>query len=296
MNTRTITAAAPVDDMTLICGILNNRMSSFRLFQDRYLGYIKHLFGRWINDTSDAEELSYDVLAKTIAGIGRFDPDRGSLRMWIYAIAIHVRNDYLRKTAACRAAVTVVSLDDPVTSGSDTCRIDNLTDSSTDSSLQPSAAYTGDPGLQAAQAVIEALPIDTRYILQMHSDGYTSSEIAETVHKPEGTVRSICSRILKTIRNAYEKAMRHDMPATAADTTPGCDTIPEQHEPVSENTAIIACDQDSGDSIFIMLFPVTLTFKSILVEGYPPSLTSPRGAVFKRSRMMSSNSMIIHMV
>ncbi|MBI4979249.1 MAG: hypothetical protein HZC28_17340 [Spirochaetes bacterium] len=62
--------------------------------------------------------------------------------------------------------------------------------------------------LAAAQKVIKGLSADTRYILQMHEDGYTSSEIAETVHKPEGTVQSICSSIRKAIRAAYENVMK----------------------------------------------------------------------------------------
>ncbi|MEK6796382.1 MAG: RNA polymerase sigma factor, partial [Spirochaetota bacterium] len=204
MGTPNTIPAVPADDIILISGIRQNNMRCYRLFQEKYFGYIRHLFGQWVNDTSDAEELSCDVLAKVIGAIERYDPARGSLKLWIYVIAINTRNDYLRRLAAAEEAVATVSLDEPVTSGSDILRIDMLADNNTGSSDLPPSSYADNPGLQAAQAVINALPIDHRYILQLYSDGYTSSEIAQAIEKPAGTVRSICSRLIATIRSAYE--------------------------------------------------------------------------------------------
>ncbi len=210
METPNTIPAVPVDDIVLISGIRQNNMRCYRLFQEKYFGYIRHLFGRWVNDASDAEELSCDVLAKVIGAIERYDPARGSLKLWIYVIAINTRNDYLRRLAAAEAAATV-SLDEPVTSCSDILRIDLLADNNTGSSDLPPSSFAGNPGLQAAQAVINALPIDHRYILQLYSDGYSSSEIAQAIEKPAGTVRSICSRLIATIRSAYENAIMADV-------------------------------------------------------------------------------------
>ncbi|MBI4976701.1 MAG: RNA polymerase sigma factor [Spirochaetes bacterium] len=211
------TIHSQLDDTTLINGIRQNNMKCYRLFQSRYFTYIKHLFSRWVNDASDAEELSCDVMMKVITTIDRFDAAKGNMRLWIYVIAINTRNDYLRKLAAREKEAKVVSLDEPVTTGSDMLRIDFLVDTSLDSSESSSSSvYTSNPALEAAQEVINGLSADTRYILQMHEDVYTSSEIAETVHKPEGTVRSICSRIRKAIRAAYENVMKRDVPAAYA--------------------------------------------------------------------------------
>ncbi|MBI4977316.1 MAG: RNA polymerase sigma factor [Spirochaetes bacterium] len=202
------TIHSQLDDTTLINGIRQNNMKCYRLFQSRYFTYIKHLFARWINDTSDAEELSCDVMIKIINTIDRFDAAKGNMRLWIYVIAINTRNDYLRKLALREKEAKVESLNEPVATGSDMFRIDFLVDTSMDSSeSSSSSAYTTNPALAAAQKVINGLSADTRYILQMHEDGYTSSEIAETVHKPEGTIRSICSRIKKAIRATYDKVM-----------------------------------------------------------------------------------------
>ncbi|MBI4976930.1 MAG: RNA polymerase sigma factor [Spirochaetes bacterium] len=234
MNPKTISPTTQLDDLTLINGIRQNNMKCYRLFQNRYFTYIKHLFARWINDASDAEELSCDVMMKVINTIARFDAAKGNMRLWIYVIAINTRNDYLRKLAAREKEAKTVSLDEPVNSGSDMLRIDFLVDTSMDSSeSSSSSAYTSNPALAAAQEVIKGLSADTRYILQMHSDGYTSSEIAETVHKPEGTIRSICSRIKKAIRAAYDKVMKlgehgASAPCAATDTTRrrGLETAP----------------------------------------------------------------------
>ncbi|MEK6794460.1 MAG: sigma-70 family RNA polymerase sigma factor [Spirochaetota bacterium] len=206
MGTPNTIPAMPVDDITLLNGIRRNNMRCYRIFQEKYFGYIRHLFGRWVNDSSDAEELSCDVLAKVIGAIERYDPSRGSLKLWIYVIAINTRNDYLRRLAAAEEASKTVSLDEPVTSGSDILRIDLLADNTTGGSDLPPASYADNPGLQAAQAVINALPIDHRYILQLYSDGYTSSAIAQAIEKPAGTVRSICSRLIAAIRAAYDTA------------------------------------------------------------------------------------------
>ncbi|MBI4979694.1 MAG: RNA polymerase sigma factor [Spirochaetes bacterium] len=208
MITKTISPTAQLDDAVLINGILANNIRCYRLFQNRYFTYIKHLFARWINDASDAEELSCDVMMKVINTIDRFDAAKGNMRLWIYVIALNTRNDYLRKLAAREEEAKMLSLDEPVSSGSDMLRIDFLVDTSSDSSeSSSSSAYTSNPALAAAQEVINGLSADTRYILQMHEDGYMSSEIAATVQKPEGTIRSICSRIKKVIRTAYDKVM-----------------------------------------------------------------------------------------
>ncbi|MBI4976932.1 MAG: RNA polymerase sigma factor [Spirochaetes bacterium] len=204
MNPKNISPTTQLDDLSLINGIRQNNMKCYRLFQSRYFTCIKHLFNSWINDASDAEELSCDVMMKAITTIDRFDAAKGNMRLWIYVIAINTRNDYLRKLAAREKEAKVESLDQHVNTGSDMLRIDFLVDTRADSSesSSSSSAYTSNPALAAAQEVINGLSADTRYILQMHEDGYTSSEIAETVHKPEGTIRCICSRIKKAIRAA----------------------------------------------------------------------------------------------
>ncbi|MEK6796534.1 MAG: hypothetical protein AABZ39_17280, partial [Spirochaetota bacterium] len=96
-----------------------------------------------------------------------------------------------------------------------------------DISVRGNSSFAGNPGLKAAQAVINALPIDHRYILQLYSDGYSSSEIALAVERPAGTVRSICSRLLAAIRAAYEKVMLDNVPAKAA-------------------SSVVAADRDTG--------------------------------------------------
>ncbi|MBI4978548.1 MAG: RNA polymerase sigma factor [Spirochaetes bacterium] len=277
MNT-TNTPTAPLDDLTLINGILHNNMKCYRLFQSRYFTYIKHLFSRWINDASDAEELSCDVMMKVITTIDRFDAAKGNMRLWIYVIAINTRNDYLRKIAAREKEAKVVSLDEPVTTGSDMLRIDFLVDTSMDiSESSSSSAYTTDPALAAAQEVIKGLSADTRYILQMHSDGYTSSEIAETVHKPEGTIRSICSRIKKAIRAAYDKVMKR--------------TIPSADAAVTTNTEL-------ADTCYVHTAPVRKMMRLVSLQNFEPILVVMRirsavtiirtlllyfGAVYKRA-------------
>ncbi|MBI4978596.1 MAG: RNA polymerase sigma factor [Spirochaetes bacterium] len=273
------THITPLDDITLINGILHNNMKCYRLFQSRYFNYIKHLFSRWINDASDAEELSCDVMMKVITTIDRFDAAKGNMRLWIYVIAINTRNDYLRKLAAREKEAKTVSLDEPVNTGSDMLRIDFLVDTSMDSSeSSSSSAYTSDPALRAAQEVIKGLSADTRYILQMHSDGYTSSEIAETVHKPEGTIRSICSRIRKAIRAAYENVLTRDVPA-AEDAV-----ITTNNEPADE------CDVHTAQRKTMMRLVSLPIYEPIFVEmRIRPAVTiicillSYFGAVYKRT-------------
>ncbi|MBI4977901.1 MAG: RNA polymerase sigma factor [Spirochaetes bacterium] len=267
------------DDITLINGILANDIRCYRLFQKQYAGYIRHLFGRWINDTSDAEELACDVMMKVITSLDRFDAAKGNMRLWIYVIALNTRNDYLRKLAAREEEAGMVSLDEPVSTGSDILHIDLIVDNRTDGS-EPAAtaAYTSDPALAAAQEVINGLSADTRYILQMHEDGYTSSEIAETVHKPEGTIRSICSRIKKAIRAAYEKVMKRDEPAADVDT--------EEDEPADECAAGAAfyrtMTHDSrAESRDESLFYKTHVTPAVTIIR---TLLSYYGAVYKRTR------------
>lgn len=68
----------------------------FDLYGGPLFGYGKRLLG----DTGMAEELVQDTFVRLWRGAARFDPERGSARTWIYAIARNSAIDLQRRRSA----------------------------------------------------------------------------------------------------------------------------------------------------------------------------------------------------
>jgi RNA polymerase sigma-70 factor, ECF subfamily len=74
---------------------------ALRLLVDRYSGVLYGLGLRLLGDRGMAEELVQDTFVRLWRSAGRFDPERGSVRTFVYAIARNAAID-LRRRAASR--------------------------------------------------------------------------------------------------------------------------------------------------------------------------------------------------
>jgi RNA polymerase sigma-70 factor (ECF subfamily) len=70
-----------------------------RLYADEAAGLFSFLAYR-TGDRALAEDLLADAFERALRGRGRFDRRRGSPRTWLYAIALNVLRDHVRRTAA----------------------------------------------------------------------------------------------------------------------------------------------------------------------------------------------------
>lgn len=139
---------------------------------------------RSLGDRGRAEEITQDTFVRAWSGRERFDPTKGSLRTWLFAIARNLIVDEVRRSRArpqlADAAPDVADPDaDPVV------RLEGQL-AMEDSLSRLSAAH---------REVIEAV----------HYQGQTPTEVAAALGIPAGTVRSRLYYALSELRDALEQ-------------------------------------------------------------------------------------------
>lgn len=139
---------------------------------------------RSLGDRGRAEEVTQDTFVRAWSGRERFDPTKGSLRTWLFAIARNLIVDEVRRSRArpqlAEAAPDVADPGvDPVVLLEDQLAME-------DSLSRLSAAH---------REVIEAV----------HYQGHTPTEVAAALGIPAGTVRSRLYYALSELRDTLEQ-------------------------------------------------------------------------------------------
>jgi RNA polymerase sigma-70 factor, ECF subfamily len=151
--------------------------------RELYRRYSGELYGFACNALGDrqlAEEVVQDVFARAWSHAGDYDPHRGSVRTWLYAIARHRIVD-LRRRAGARPALA-------------------------DRDQPSEPAEREDPlehavlRWQVAAALARLRPEHRELIRLAHWSGLTLREIAELKGIPLGTVKSRISYALRSLR------------------------------------------------------------------------------------------------
>jgi RNA polymerase sigma-70 factor (ECF subfamily) len=142
---------------------------------------------RCLEDAQDAEELTQDVFLRVWDKIGQFDATRGSFTPWLAALTRNAAIDRLRVR---RNANTVpISLDEHAHL-QETLKADEP-----DLDLQR--------GLAAA---VEALPAEQRQAIELaYFRGMSQREVAATLHRPLGTVKSHIRQGMERLRQLWKQ-------------------------------------------------------------------------------------------
>lgn len=144
---------------------------------------------RMTGSREDAEEVLQDTFVKVHAKAGRFDPDRGSARAWIYTIA---RNE-------CRMRLRA--------RGSRPVAADGLDPHDAASRMQASPDGASHVDRLTVQEAFAALSHDEARLLEdAFFAGYSHAEIAEREGAPIGTVKSRLRRAMLKARDALTPA------------------------------------------------------------------------------------------
>lgn len=142
------------------------------ILYQRYSGSVFGVAARVLGNGCDAEDLVHDVFVEAWQKAGTYDPTRGTVRSWF-----HVR-------ARCRALDRLRS---PANS-----RLRSLEEAGLDArpapeSFDPSLA----PDQQRVREALSALRRPKREVVELaYFGGLSSSEIAERLGLPVGTVKS----------------------------------------------------------------------------------------------------------
>lgn len=133
-------------------------------------------------DASLAEDLTQEVFASAWRAIDSFRGE-SSIRTWLHRIAYHAFLDVQRRRERDQAAVGVLG----------GCEGDVADD--------PLSGIVVDECLLQVGRALQDLEVDERTVLLLHYvDGLSYREMAETLGRPDGTLKWITSRALEKLR------------------------------------------------------------------------------------------------
>ncbi|HWB74414.1 MAG TPA: sigma-70 family RNA polymerase sigma factor [Nannocystaceae bacterium] len=154
---------------------------------DRFAGLLMTMAEKILTDRAMAEDLVHDVFLEVWRHAASYDPSRGSVRTWIL---VRLRSRALDRLRSAKTRREVGS-DDQESHGG--IAADELEDPMLE------------PDRKAVRVALAELPGEQREVLELaYFHGLTSSEIAERMGSPLGTVKSRTAAALAKLRGLME--------------------------------------------------------------------------------------------
>jgi RNA polymerase sigma-70 factor, ECF subfamily len=153
----------------------------YRSYGGELLGFALNALG----ERGVAEEIVQEVFTRAWRHADRYDPERGSVRTWLYQIARHAIIDMRRRASARSSLAPGEPLLD-ATSGRDSIEQAML-------------------GWQVASALERLTPEHRQMIRLAHFQGMSVREISERCELPIGTVKSRTWYALRSLRLVLEE-------------------------------------------------------------------------------------------
>jgi RNA polymerase sigma-70 factor (ECF subfamily) len=173
-----------VDDVAIVHGMARGDSAALALLYDRYSGSMLALAQRIVGRGAEAEDVIHDVFLEAWRHAADYDQSRGSVKSWLL---LRTRSRSLDVQKSARVSKQVSGLDD--------AWLAELGDPSRDTTAFADQARI--------RRVLVALPPDQREALLLgYFEGLSSSEIAERVGVPLGTVKSRVAAALSALRSA----------------------------------------------------------------------------------------------
>ncbi|MWA05141.1 sigma-70 family RNA polymerase sigma factor [Actinomadura sp. LD22] len=160
-----------------------------RYFRDVY----RYVAGRL--DVHTAEDIAAETFCLAFGKRDRFDPERGSLRAWLFGIATNLVAQHRRKEARRYRAMARSAVDAPA-AGSHEDRV-----------VTETAAVRMRPQLAKALASLSAGERDVVLLVALAELSY--DEVADALGIPQGTVGSRLSRARKKLHDAIRPEAFH---------------------------------------------------------------------------------------
>ncbi len=169
----------PSRDVSDMFALAEGDRSALGLLYDRHAPVMLALAERILGNRREAEDLLHDVFVEVWKHAGDYDPERGSVAAWL---RLRMRSRALDRVRSARIA-RAAPLDDGDLPAAD------LPD--------PEMAATG----QRLHDALSALPGEQATVLVLgYFEGLSSSEIADRVGVPLGTVKSRAAAAMAKLR------------------------------------------------------------------------------------------------
>jgi RNA polymerase sigma-70 factor (ECF subfamily) len=182
--TVTLVAADSEEDGRLWQLVVDGDRAALGKLYDRYGGLMLALARRIMGDGRESEDLVHDVFLEAWRQAADFDASRGSVRAWL---VLRLRSRALDRRKSAGFA-----------------RVDSM---DADPAFQVHAEPPEDPALspdrEAIRRCLAQLPVEQRQVLVLgYFEGLSSSEIAERLGTPIGTVKSRVAAAMTRLRSA----------------------------------------------------------------------------------------------
>lgn len=182
---------AALDDVELLREAARGDLAAISIIYDRFAGLLLSMAEKILTDRAMAEDLVHDVFLEVWRHAASYDPARGSVRTWML---VRLRSRALDRMRSARSRREVGSDDsEPTSALSDLDR--------EDPSLEPDR--------KSIRRALAELPAEQRQVLELaYFHGLTSSEIAERMGSPLGTVKSRTAAAIAKLRSVMERGTR----------------------------------------------------------------------------------------
>jgi RNA polymerase sigma-70 factor (ECF subfamily) len=153
---------------------------------DRHAPSMLALTERIVGRAAEAEDLVHDIFLEAWRRAADYDEARGSVRAWLLLRTRSRAIDHQKSARVSRRA-----------GGAAGAWLENLVDPASEPSLAPDQARI--------RRVLLTLPLEQKTVLVLgYFEGLSSSEIAERLGIPIGTVKSRVAAALSQLRQALE--------------------------------------------------------------------------------------------
>ena len=181
-------------DQALVSRVRAGDKHAFNLLVTKYQGRIVKLVGRFVRNSSDAEDVTQEAFIKAYRAIGRFRGD-SAFYTWLYRIAINTAKNYLVAQER-RTPVGGLEPAEPEVMERN-ARFEDLD--------TPEHNVLSDEIRSTLMGAIDSLPGDLRTAVTLRElEGLSYEEIADAMNCPIGTVRSRIFRAREAINKSLE--------------------------------------------------------------------------------------------
>ena len=175
-------------DERLLSAVARSDLRALEALYERYKSAGYSLAYRIVGERGAAEDVLQDAFLAVWRRAKSFQPERGSVRTWLFSVIHHRAIDRLRASAA---SATVVPLEE-------------ISDRASEQPAVWQQVWRGLRGEEVREALDRLNPEQKKSIELAYFSGYTQSEIAELMGVPLGTVKGRMRNGLLKLRGWLE--------------------------------------------------------------------------------------------
>lgn len=179
-----------VSESQLVAQYLAGDENALEILIARHLKIVYAFIFRFLNNPSDAEDVTQETFIKVWKNIKKFKPDK-NFKTWILSIAKNACFDFLRKKRPLLFSELNRKNDEDK----------DFIDTIADETPLPPEIVDKELSAQELTKLLEKLSAQQRLVILLHfQDGLTFQEIGQITHEPLNTVKSRHRRALLALK------------------------------------------------------------------------------------------------